>query len=121
MEPELTSKQASAEAVHTAKNAAQSLETARQVQLAEAVALTVSETNRQTKETLVAALKEVFGRGDSSDPEQMTLLAQKIPLVCLNIQQMHSEITELKDSQIWAVRVVVGLFIAALAKLVFMP
>lgn len=105
-------------AVHAARDHAQAIETARQVQLEEAV----EKTALRTKSDMLDALREVFATSDENkDPKQMSILIQRIPLLCLNIEQMHNDISELKDSQKWAVRIVVGLFIAAVAKMVFLP
>lgn len=88
-DPNITAEDASQEAVHTAKNAAQALETARQVQLAEAV--------QQTKDALLAGLKEVFGDSDSTDPQQMKVLVRRVPLLCQSVEQTHKDIADLKD------------------------
>lgn len=117
MEPEITALEASAEAVHKTKNAAQAIEIAREAQLAKAV----EDTAQRTKEALLEGLKEVFGGGDSKNPQEMKVLVQRIPVLCTQIMQIHDDLSDMKDNQKWAVRIIVGLFIAALAKLVFLP
>lgn len=113
-----TAEAASAEAVHKTKNAQQAVEFARETQLREIAAETV----KQTKDALLEGLKEVFGDfGDPKDPQQMKVLVQRIPILCTTIIQMHQDISEMKDNQKWAVRIIVGLFIAAVAKVVFIP
>lgn len=110
--------EASALAVHKAKSAQQAVEFAREMQLREIAAETV----KQTKDALLEGLKEVFGDyGDTKDPQQMKVLVQRIPILCTTIIQMHQDIADMKDNQKWAVRIVVGLFVAAVAKVVFIP
>lgn len=109
--------EASAEAVHKAKSAQQAVEVARELQLAKAV----EETAERTKKALLEGLKEVFGDSDSSNPEHMKILVRRIPILCTNVLQMHDDIKAMKDNQTWAVRIIIGLFIAAVAKLVFIP
>lgn len=113
----ITAEQASAEAVHKAKNAQAAVEIAREAQLNDLV----EKTAIRAKESLLEGLKEVFGDLEPKNPQQMSVLVQRIPILCTNILQMHSDIAELKDSQKWAVRIVIGLFIAAVAKMVFIP
>lgn len=114
---EKTSEEASAEAVHTAKNAQQAIEFAREAQLRQAV----EETARRTKESLLEGLKEVFGEGDNKDPEQMKILVRRIPVLCTNVNQMHDDISDIKDNIKWAVRIVLGAVILAVLKVIFIP
>lgn len=109
------SQEASAEAVHKAKGAAQAVETAREMQLAELA----EKTAQATKKSLIEGLKEVFGDSDTQDPQQMKVLVRRIPILCVSVMQMHEDIKAMKDNQTWAVRIIIGLFIAALAKIVF--
>lgn len=95
--------QASHDAVHAARDAQQAVELAREVQLEKAV----KETARQTKEALLEGLKEVFG-DTSEDPGQMKVLVRRIPILCTSIDQMHKDISDIKDSQKWAMRAIVG-------------
>lgn len=92
-QPQINAEAASAEAIHSAKNAAQALETARQAQLADAVERTAI----RTKESLLEGLREVFG-DDSKDPAQMKVLVQRVPLLCQNVEQTHKDIADIKDS-----------------------
>lgn len=90
-----------AEAVHKAKSAAQAVEFAREAQGRDQ-----AEMNRQA---LLAALKEVFGDGDQNkDPKEMRVLVQRIPILCTSIISMHDDISELKDGQKWAIRLILG-------------
>lgn len=113
MEPVQEITDAAHEAVHAARDAAQAIEMARQNQIEEAVT--------RTKDALLQGLKEVFGDSDSKDPQAMKVLVRRIPILCTSIEQMHQDISDLKDTQKWATRIVVGLFIAAVAKMVFLP
>lgn len=112
---ELTSTQASAEAVHKTKNAQQAIEHARELQMQRAV----EEVAQRTKKDLIAGLREVFGDSDNKDPEQMKVLVRRIPILCVTMLQMHEDIKALKDNQTWAVRIIVGLFIAAIGVMIF--
>jgi hypothetical protein len=62
---------ATAEAVHKAKNAQAAIELARQAQLASAVEAAA----QKTKDALLEGLKEVFGDSDSEDPTRMKCLS----------------------------------------------
>lgn len=65
----ITSEEASADAVHKAKSAAQAVEMAREAQLSELV----EQTAQKTKQALLEGLKEVFGDGDEKNPAQMKI------------------------------------------------
>jgi hypothetical protein len=83
-----TPEEASAEAIHKAKGAAQAIETARELQLAKAV----EETATRTKDALLEGLREVFGNEDTSqDPQKMKILVHRIPIIC-------RDVLEIKDS-----------------------
>jgi hypothetical protein len=117
-DPNLTSDEASEHAAHKAKSAQMAVEIAREVQLAEAI----KKTAEQTKEALIEGLKEVFGEGDEKrDPDQMTILVRRIPLICQDIKQIHSDVADIKDGNKWIVRIVVGAVIVAILKLVILP
>lgn len=111
---EITSAEASAEAVHKAKNAAQAIEVARELQLAKAVEVTA----QRTKQDMLEALKEVFGESDAKDPERMHVLVRRIPILCSSVLEMHSDIAEIKDNQKWATRAAVGALITILVGVV---
>lgn len=81
------------EAIHTAKNLQQATEIAREAQLAKAV----EETAARTKDALIEGLREVFG-DDSKDPAQMKVLVQRVPILCVNVEQTHKDIGDIKDS-----------------------
>lgn len=100
----------SEEAVHKAKNAAQALEVAREAQRAETI--------KQTKESMVEALQEVFGESEPTDPKQMKIMIQKIPLFCLQFTQVHAAIEEIKENQRWATRVSIGFFLTILTGII---
>lgn len=93
-QPQIDAEAASAEAVHKARGAAQALEVARQAQLYDAVERTAV----RTKESLLEALKEVFGDDEAKDPAQMKVLVQRVPLLCKNVEQTHEDISEIKES-----------------------
>lgn len=114
---ELNPEQLSAEAVQKTKNAQQAIELAREAQIARAV----EETARRTKADVLEVIQQVFGQESKKDPGEMKILVQRIPILCTQIVQMHNDIAEMKDSQKWATRIVVGLFIAAVAKMIFIP
>ncbi len=75
---------ASLEAVHAAKNAAQAVETARAVQ---AAAL-----HENTTQSLVEALRQVFGEGQE---RQRFIDITRIPLICQSIIQMGDDLKEI--------------------------
>lgn len=113
----LTPEEASAHAVHKAKSAAAAVELSREVQMQEAI----QKTAEQTKQTVVEALKEVFGDGDENNPTQMKVLVRRIPILCTNIEAMHKEIAntredvvEIKDNLKWGTRLVLGAVLLSL-------
>jgi hypothetical protein len=114
-EDHINSEEASREAIHAAKNAAQAIEATRQAQLSEVV----EQTAQRTKDALLAGLKEVFGNSDSNNPQQMTILVRRIPILCTNIEVMHQDISELKGTLTWASRLVVGTVIVGMLSLLF--
>lgn len=105
------------EAVHAQRDAAYTVELAREAQLARAI----EEVAQRTKHDVIEGLREVFGNSDSEDPGRMKVLVRRIPLICQDIAQMRDDVQEMKDSQKWATRIIIGLFIAAVAKMVFLP
>lgn len=114
--------EAAHEAVHAARDHAQAVEVARDAQMAQFSL----DNARQTKESLLEALQEVFGDGDSKDPGKMKVLVQRVPFLCKSVDEMHYTLSELfkkveslQDNQRWATRIIVGLFVAAVAKVVF--
>jgi Fe-S cluster assembly ATPase SufC len=120
----LNAEDASKEAVHTAKNAAQAVEVARQTQMIEVAKAAAAE----TKIMLMESLREVFGEGDQKNPEQMQILVQRIPLICQDVNQIHVDIREVKDSvekinnnTVWGVRLILGTVILAILKVILLP
>lgn len=115
---ETASEYASKEAVHKTKNAQAAIELAREVQLAEAIAKTASE----TKAALLEGLREVFGEGDEKrDPEQMQILIRRIPLICQDVRQIHVDVADIKGNLKWGVRTVIGAVLLAVMKLILIP
>lgn len=92
---------ASIEAVEKTKEAQEAVEHARREQIK---AQNIEQTNM-----MIEALKAVFGNeGDEKDPEQMTVLVRRIPILCTNISEMHKSIDGIHDNIRWAVRIVLG-------------
>lgn len=85
MEPEIT--QAAAEAVHAQKNAAEAVEVARAVQ--------ASVMQENTTQSLVDALRQVFGENEKT---QRFVDVSRIPLICKSIVDMHENIKDIKGS-----------------------
>jgi hypothetical protein len=106
---------ASEEAVSAAANAAQTVETARQALAAEAAELAAE----RTRDVVFEGLRQIFGDGDSKDPQQMKVLVQRIPILCTNIETMHSDIADIKDSIRWGVRLIIGVVITGVLGLLF--
>lgn len=104
-------------AAHKAKSAQMAVEMSREIHMEEAIRKTALE----TKAALLEGLKEVFGDGDEKDPEQMRILVRRIPILCTNVEAMHSDISELKDTNKWTARIVIGAVILAVLKLIFIP
>src|SRR3954452_12729229 len=109
-----TAEEAAAVAVHKARSLQQAVEVARELQMQRAV----EETAHKTKEALLEGLKEVFGGSDSEDPQQMRILVRRIPIICTSIEQMHSDISDIKDNLKWGVRLVLGAVVVAIITLV---
>lgn len=107
---------ASKDAVQAAKVAAKAVEVSRAVQLDEAVVKTAS----QTKAALLEGLKEIFGGPNEEDPEHMSIIYSKIPLLCLQVANMQKDIKSINDNIRWAVRIVLGAIILALVKFLIM-
>lgn len=105
--------EASATAVTAAKVAAKAVEVSREAQLAEAV----EKTAVQTKRALLEGLKEIFAGPDESDPEHMSIIYSKIPLLCLQVKAMQNDISGINSNIKWAVRLILGALILAGIKL----
>ena len=111
---QLPVEQAKREAIHAARNAQHAVEVAREIELKEAV----EKTAQRTKEALLEGLQEVFGEPDGSDPKQMRVVHQKIPMLCgrvdrmdANLIDLKADVAEIKDNIKWGVRVAIGAFI----------
>ncbi len=122
MEP--TAHEASADAIHKAKSAQQAVEAAREAQQAELV----EKTALKTKEALLEGLREVFTNDSDKTPREMSVLIQRVPIICTSITQMHEALArtdanvEKINSNIgkvvWIVLIAV---VGAVMKLVLIP
>lgn len=106
---------ASEAAAHKAKSAQAAIELARELQNQELI----EKTAQKSKEALVEALKEVFTNDGQKSPQEMRVLIQRVPIICTSIIQMHEDIKALKDSQMWAVRIIIGGVLAGVIAMVF--
>lgn len=104
-----TALEASAEAVHKAKGAAQAVETARELQIAEAVA----KTKEETKMAIFEGLKEIFHPADDADPEHMKVIYGKIPILCIRMDAMDKNIATINENIKWGVRIVISAVLVA--------
>lgn len=118
------SEQASAEAVHKAKNAAQAVENARAAQVEEA-AMRAAEC---TKKALLEGLKEIFTDDNNKTPQEMRILIQRVPIICTNIMQMHealgrtdASVERINTNISRVVWLVITAVLLALLKLVLIP
>lgn len=114
---EQTAHEASENAAHKAKSAQLAVELAREAQLDEAIKKTAIE----TKAALLEGLKEVFDFSDSNDSGDMKILVRRIPLICQDVKQIHTDIASINDNLKWATRIVLGAVIVGLLKLIFIP
>lgn len=89
---------AAREAVHAARNAQQTIEVARAIQIQEAADHAAEKAAQRTKTDMLDALMEVFGNDNKKDPAQMSVLVQRVPLLCRNVEQTHQDIGEIKES-----------------------
>ncbi len=102
-----------AEAVHKAKGLQQAVEVAREVQKVELADM--------VKASVVDTLQAIFSGPNSDDPEQMSIIHNKIPILCMQILAMKGDIAEIKSTITWAARGIimallttgVGLIVAA--------
>lgn len=78
------------EAIHQTRNAQQAVELAREVQNKQLV----EDTALRTRDSVLEGLKEIFS-DDAKDPGKMTVLTQRVPLLCQNVEQTHKEIGEI--------------------------
>lgn len=115
--PNATAHEASAYAAHKARSAQLAVELAREVQLEEAIKKTATE----TKAALLEGLKEVFDFSDANDSGEMKILVRRIPLICQDVKQIHTDIASINDNLKWGVRIILGAIILAMLKLLFIP
>ena len=104
MEP-TNAEEASAEAVHKAKNAAQAIELARQAQQAELV----EQTAQKTKEALMEGLKEVF-KDESGEDSNVIVRWKRIPFLCKSVEEMHQSLEKQAINTTWLIRGMLGLY-----------
>ena len=124
--------EASADAVHKQKNAAQAVEIAREAQITKAI----EDVAKRTKSDMIEGLRDVFGDSDTKDPEKMKVIVRRVPILCVNVEntqkdiaginkrienvpQMHTDILEIKDNLKWGVRIVLGAIILAVLAMLF--
>ena len=124
MDEHSQAKSASEEAIHKAKNAQQAVEAAREAQNLELV----EEAARRTKEALLEGLKEVFSNDNDTWPGKMTVILQRVPILCSTVLVMHEQIENMdkkleatNENIKWAVRIIIGAVILGLMKILFMP
>ncbi len=84
MDSLLSPDEAAAQAAHKAKSAAAAVELSRELHQKELLG--------QTKEIMVEALREVFGKGDEGASGEMNILVRRIPFICNDIAQIHKDI-----------------------------
>ncbi len=89
---------ASAEAVHKAKQAQQAVEIAREAQMASAIA---------------NAVKEVFSLDDENGRKRFVDIS-RVPLICQAILGIDQRLKTMEGNLTWGVRLVVGAVILAL-------
>ncbi len=97
------------EAVHKVKNAQQAVETAREIQLKEAVAQTAVE----TRKAVLEGLQQIFKGPDEANPEHMSIIYQKIPVLCVRVDAIDKNIADINDNMKWIVRLVLGAVVLA--------
>lgn len=115
---QITPEVAKADAVDKAKDAQQAIEIARKAELAQ----TVADTAVATKAAILEGLREVFGdRNDPEDPDNMKVLVRRIPLICNDIAQIHSNISKINDNISWGVKIIIGAVILGVLKLTLFP
>jgi hypothetical protein len=112
-----TAHEASEEAIHKAKGAAQAIERAREAQQAELVETIADKVGVK----LLSSLKEVFQNDNDKTPQEMTVLIQRVPIICTSIMQMHDDIKDLKETNKWVARIVVLAVLGAVLKTVLIP
>ncbi len=120
MEPRLPdetdAEYASRQAIHKAKNAQQAVETAREIQLREAVAQTAVE----TKKAVLEGLQQIFQGPDEDNPEHMRIIYQKIPVLCIRVDAIDKNIENINDNIKWIVRIVLGAVVMAILGLILL-
>ncbi len=99
------------DAVHKTKNAQQAVEYAREMQNKQLV----EETAARTEASVLKVIESVFGNDNETDPRQMRVIMQRVPLLCTNVDRMHiaidallEKVGALQDNQKWTSRAVMG-------------
>ncbi len=108
----------SAEAVQLATVHAEAIEAARAVQIETIVTKALAESSalsddRVTK-SISTALRNVFN--ENVDTSRF-IDVSRIPLICQNIDGLHSSVSNIEDNLKWGVRIVIGAVILGLLTL----
>lgn len=103
-----TANEASKEVVESAKLAALAVEKARLAQ--------VELNEDKVRNIMKEVLHDVFDQNVSSG---RFIDINRIPLICQSILGINQTLTDLKDNQKWAVRIVLGIVIAGVVGLLF--
>lgn len=91
--------EASADAVHQAKNAQQAVEVAREAQMVSAVAV---------------AVKQAFNIDDEEGRQKRFVDVSRVPLICQAIVGIDQRLKAIEANLTWGIRLVVGAVILAL-------
>lgn len=83
--------EATYDAIHAVRDAQQAIEVAREAQSTHQLS--------QVKGALLEGLKEVFGEGDGKDPDKMVVLYSRIPVLCVSVDKIKSDISDIKEAQ----------------------
>lgn len=100
------------ETLHTAVKAAHSLLSKKEIE-----ATFIKEEAAKIAEDLILHAKETARQmllGTNLD-------TSKIPLICMKIVAIDKRLEGIETNLTWAVRIVIGLFLAAVAKMIFLP
>lgn len=114
MNDQPTIPEASKLAVDKATEAAQAVEISRAKQMSSFI----EEADDRTVKNLSKALEDVFGENTNTG---RFIDVKRIPLICAQITQIHTDISGIQDNLRWAVKIILGAVILALLKLVFIP
>ncbi len=101
-----------AQAIHDAKNAQQSIEVAREAQN--------QELSKQMRDAVLEALQNIFGGPNVEDPEHMTIIYQKIPILCIRVDAIDKNIVDIKASIQWFTRAALGAVVTGIVGLILL-